>query len=141
MIQQQQNSEQASEATSALHRKVRVGKADHQARAMSLPKALRLSLAKVADELCDMAMAVIGIRAQTCKADELTSHLQGTTLLMLMDGPQRRRGAAAGGCRTRGGGKGKHEAREERRTLKPLSSAQNCRSRDEGLIFDRMFIM
>ena len=94
MIQQQQNSEQASEATSALHRKVRVGKADHQARAMSLPKALRLSLAKVADELCDMAMAVIGIRAQTCKADELTSHLQGTTLLMLMDGPQRRRGAA-----------------------------------------------
>jgi flagellar motor switch/type III secretory pathway protein FliN len=77
-----------------LRRKTSVGKADHQARAMSLPKALRVSLAKVADELCEMAMAVIGVRRQTCKATDLAALFEEQSLLVLLDGTLQRRGAA-----------------------------------------------
>ena len=77
-----------------MHRKTSVGKADHQARAMTLAKAFRVSLAKVADELCDMAMAVIGVRHQLCKAAALSDMLDAQSLLVLLDGTLQRRGAA-----------------------------------------------
>ena len=70
MEKQQDN--QSQPAASVLHRKTSVGKAVHLARAMTLPKAFRLSLAKTADELYDMAMAVIGVRQQLCTSAELS---------------------------------------------------------------------
>lgn len=77
-----------------MHRKVQAGRAEHQSRAMSLAKALRLTLAKVADEMFDMSMAVIGVRSETCSGEGLAEHLADPGLLMLLDGPSRRRAAA-----------------------------------------------
>ncbi len=91
---EQENSNQADQAASVLQRKTSVGKAEHQARAMSLPKALRISMAKVADDLCEMALAVIGVRRQTCKLSELPDVFDPKHLLVLLDGTLRRRAAA-----------------------------------------------
>ena len=92
MEKQQDN--QSQPAASVLHRKTSVGKAVHLARAMTLPKAFRLSLAKTADELYDMAMAVIGVRQQLCTNAELSELLDEKSLLVLLDGTLQRRGAA-----------------------------------------------
>ncbi len=78
---------------SPLHRKVQAGRATHQARAMSLAKALRLTLAKVADDMFEMSMAVIGVRSETCAGEKLADHLAASGLLMLLDGPMRTRAA------------------------------------------------
>ncbi|NNK16829.1 MAG: flagellar motor switch protein FliM, partial [Sulfitobacter sp.] len=77
-----------------IHRKAQVGKAEHQARAMSLAKALRLTLARVSDDLFDMSMAVIGVRTEKCAGDDLSGKLSDPGLLMLLDGPARSRAAA-----------------------------------------------
>lgn len=77
-----------------IHRKAQAGRAEHQARAMSLAKALRLTVARVADDLLDVAVAAIGVRSQRCPGDEISEHLDGGGLLMLLDGPARARGAA-----------------------------------------------
>lgn len=77
-----------------LHRKVAQGRAVHQARAVSLPKALRVTVAKVADELFDMAMAVIGARVADHMADDLAEVLDVPGLMLLLEGPARRRAAA-----------------------------------------------
>lgn len=84
----------ASPERTIMHRKVQAGRAEHQSRAMSLAKALRLTLAKVADEMFDMSMAVIGVRSETCPGEGLVEHLADPGLLMLLDGPSRARAAA-----------------------------------------------
>lgn len=76
-----------------LHRKARAGRAEHQARAMSLAKALRLTLAKVAEEEFEMSMAAISLRSQTCAGENIDQQLNATDLLMLFDGPGRSRAA------------------------------------------------
>ena len=83
------------DARSVLARKTQAGRVTHQARAMSVPKALRLTLAKVADELLDMAMAVIGVRIEKCESNRLAQVFKEPALLMLLDGPARRCAAAA----------------------------------------------
>lgn len=77
-----------------IHRKVRAGVHEHQVRAMSLLKALRLTTAKIADDLYDMSMAVIGARSETRLSESLPEVFDGSALLILLDGPDRRRGAA-----------------------------------------------
>ncbi|MEL6452834.1 MAG: hypothetical protein AAFQ19_16395 [Pseudomonadota bacterium] len=69
------------------------GREQRAARAMTLQKALRLTLAKVADEVLDLPMAVIGAVVQDASGDGLEDRLQDAALLMLLDGPH---GAAGG---------------------------------------------
>lgn len=85
----------AASGRTIIHRKAQAGRAEHQARAMSLGKALRLTLARSADDLFDLALAVIGVRFETCDGDDLENKLDGASLLMLLDGPSRARAAAA----------------------------------------------
>lgn len=84
----------AAAARSALVRKAVVGREEHQARAMTLPKALRLTAAKVANEMFDMALAVIGFRAERHAGDALAPLFDDAGLLMLLEGPDRQRAAA-----------------------------------------------
>jgi len=61
---------------------------------MSLAKALRVTLAKVADDLCNMAMAAIGIKISRVDGPSVAPLLEGPNLLLLLDGPMGRNGAA-----------------------------------------------
>ena len=45
---------------SVLQRIAQAGKQEHQVRSMTVPKSLRVGLAKTADELLGMALVVIG---------------------------------------------------------------------------------
>lgn len=78
-----------------LHRKVQAGRAERQARGMSLVKALRLTLAKVADDLFGLSMGVIAVRSDRCPVDRLQDAFADAGLLMVLDGPGGARGAAA----------------------------------------------
>lgn len=71
---------------SVLQRKAQVGKQEHQARAMTVPKALRVGLAKVADDAFDMALAVIGVTKETAAASVVLEDVGEETLLLLLDG-------------------------------------------------------
>lgn len=79
---------------SALRRKADSGRAAHQARVMSLAKALRITLAKVADDLFEMPMAVIGAKIEDCDGDDVQDVFDSAALLLLLDGPTRSPGAA-----------------------------------------------
>lgn len=72
---------------SVLQRKAQAGKQEHQARSMTVPKSLRVSLAKVADDLFDMALAVIGVTQEKCAGDGLNAVIEPDSLLLLLDGP------------------------------------------------------
>ena len=74
------------DAMSVLQRKAQVGKQEHQARAMTVPKALRVCLAKVADDAFDMALAVIGVTKETAAASVVLEDVGEETLLLLLDG-------------------------------------------------------
>jgi flagellar motor switch protein FliM len=96
MTQDQQNAPLAPRsggAKSALHRKMATGRTEHQARVMTLARALRLSVAKAADDTLDMAMAALSLRTQEVTGPDLLELFDDTSLLMLLDGPQRRRAA------------------------------------------------
>ncbi len=92
-------SEQTAPATAAdssgtiIHRKAAAGLAEHQARAMSLAKALRLTFAKVADTLFDMSIGVISVRRETLARDAINDALGSDGLRMVFDGPMRARAA------------------------------------------------
>lgn len=73
---------------SILQRKAQVGKKEHQARAMTVPKSLRVGLAKVADEAFDLALAVIGVTHETCTLDEALEPVTDDMLMLTMDGRQ-----------------------------------------------------
>jgi hypothetical protein len=75
----------------ALRRKAQAGFAEHQTKAMSLAKAFRVSVAKVADTMLDMAMAVLGYRTEQRTGEDLSEVFSDESLLILMDGPHRRR--------------------------------------------------
>lgn len=74
---------------SVLQRKAQAGKQEHQARAMTVPKALRVSIAKIADKVFDMALAVIGNAQERCEGDTIAETLDDNALLILLDGPGR----------------------------------------------------
>lgn len=79
---------------SVLQRKAQVGKREHQARSMTVPKALRVALAKVADSRFDMALAVIGVTQEKCASDDVASAFGKDGLLLMLDGPEGKCGAA-----------------------------------------------
>jgi len=87
-------SEKPTKSGSALHRKVATGRAEHQAREMSLPKALRLTVGKVADGLFGLAIASISLRIKDVVGEELGTAFLDDGLLVLLDGPMGRRAAA-----------------------------------------------
>jgi flagellar motor switch/type III secretory pathway protein FliN len=72
---------------SVLQRKAQAGKQEHQARAMSVPKALRVSVAKSADDLFDLPMAVIGAVQEKCSSVGLPEKVDENGLMIFLDGP------------------------------------------------------
>lgn len=74
-------------SNSVLARKVAAGTEDHQARAMTLAKATRLTLAKVGDDLLDLPLAVISIVVEERTIDRCDEYLDDDMLLSLLDGP------------------------------------------------------
>ena len=81
-------------AAPVLRRMTRKGQAEHTARATSLAKALRLTLAKVADARLNLPLAALAIRTHRQEGSDLQEVLPKDHLLLLLDGPQGRRGAA-----------------------------------------------
>ncbi|MGB7243003.1 MAG: FliM/FliN family flagellar motor switch protein [Sulfitobacter sp.] len=77
-----------------LQRKAQAGTRDHQSRTMSVPKALRLSVAKVANDLFSMALSVIGATKVLTSAADCAAEFDDDSLLVLLDGPEQASGAA-----------------------------------------------
>ena len=80
-------------AQSVLGRIATAGREDHQARAMTLQKAVRVAMAKVADALMDLPLSVIGVVTQSVAGDALNEVLTEDALLLLLDGPRGAQGA------------------------------------------------
>jgi flagellar motor switch/type III secretory pathway protein FliN len=96
MAQDQQNAPSETGingSSSVLHRKAATGRAEHEARSVSIARALRLSAAKVADDLFDMAVAAISVRTQEVAGPDLIEFFDDSALLLLFDGPNSRRAA------------------------------------------------
>ena len=55
----------SSDTDTIIHRKVEASRAQHLARAMTLPKALRLSVARVADEVLDLPLAALSVGVES----------------------------------------------------------------------------
>ena len=70
--------------TNVLGRIAAAGREERQARAMTLPKAMRLTLAKVADALMDLPLAVIGavVAVFISAAAEFRLHNDGETTIV-----------------------------------------------------------
>lgn len=83
----------SSESNAVLRKKASAARETYQARAMSPDKALRLSLAKSADELLDLSVVVLSCRYDFLTAEDLAEHLSDEALLILLDGAQRVPGA------------------------------------------------
>lgn len=77
-----------AERRTVLQRKVDAARDDQFARAMSLRKALRLTLPKVADDLFGLPVSVIGITQTLVPQTRLADLFDPTSLLVLLDGPQ-----------------------------------------------------
>lgn len=73
--------------TSLVQRKARSGREAHAARAMSLARALRLTAAKQGEKMMSLSLSALGVTRHTCSGDDLTSRLDETSLILLMDGP------------------------------------------------------
>ncbi|WP_299298089.1 hypothetical protein [uncultured Tateyamaria sp.] len=70
------------------------GREERKARAMTLQKAMRVTLARVADALMELPMAVIGAVVQPVEGDAVEAALSDDKLLLLLDGPGRYAAAA-----------------------------------------------
>lgn len=79
---------------SVLHRKTAAGQQQHQARSVTVAKAMRLSIAKVAKDVFNMAMQAIGLVVEDRSHDACIDMMDDVALLVLLDGPQGRVGAA-----------------------------------------------
>ncbi|MCR8825766.1 FliM/FliN family flagellar motor switch protein [Pseudosulfitobacter koreensis] len=79
---------------SVLHRKTAAGQQQHQARSVTVAKAMRLSIAKVAKDVFNMAMQAIGLVVEERSQEACIEMMDDIALLVLLDGPQGRVGAA-----------------------------------------------
>ena len=80
---------------SVLQRKAQAGKQEYHARSMTVPKALRIGLAKAADEDLSLALAVIGATQSKCQGDALSEVLNADDLFLMLDGARGALGGAA----------------------------------------------
>lgn len=78
-----------------LRRKVEAARDDQFTRAMSMRKALRLTVPKVADDVFGLSLGVIGVTQNQVPQDQVLSAFSNDTLLVLLDGPQGAVAAAA----------------------------------------------
>jgi flagellar motor switch/type III secretory pathway protein FliN len=72
---------------SVLQRKAQVGRQEHQARAMTVAKALRVGLAKVGEEPFGMALAAIGVTQEKTTIERLLEDAGEGKLALMLDGP------------------------------------------------------
>lgn len=93
----------SAETQSILQRKAAIGKQEHEARAMSVAKAVRQSVAKLGNELFEMPLSVIGIVTEERSAEKLSDIVDETALLALLEGDGGRVGAAIIGPQIVGG--------------------------------------
>lgn len=86
--------------TSVLERKLAVGREDARGGERSALRALRLALARVAEELFELPMAVIGAKQARCDHDGAGTYLFDDQLLVLLDGVDGLAGAVSldGAC-------------------------------------------
>ncbi|WP_439148970.1 FliM/FliN family flagellar motor C-terminal domain-containing protein [Sulfitobacter sp.] len=73
---------------SAMRRKTQAGQALHQSRTVSVPKALRLTLSKVGNDLFSLPLATIGVTQETVDNESCRDIFKDENLLVLMDGPR-----------------------------------------------------
>ncbi|MEP2891275.1 hypothetical protein [Tateyamaria sp.] len=78
-----------TEEQSILGRKTAAGREQRKARAMTLQKAMRVTMAKVADQVMDLPVSVIGVVVQSVAGDDVEAALDDAALLLLLDGPAR----------------------------------------------------
>jgi flagellar motor switch protein FliM len=78
-----------------LRRKARAGREEHQARVMAPPRALRLAIARAAEQLFEMALTVTSIEFRQVIQDQAIAAFSDDRLLMVLDGPQGALGAAS----------------------------------------------
>ncbi len=83
----------ATRSNTVLGRIAAAGREDHQARAMSLQKAMRVTLAKVANSLMNLPLAVIGSVMQELSSEGLEAIISDEMLLLMLDGPGQLGGA------------------------------------------------
>lgn len=83
---------------SIIHRKARVAREDFDARAMSPAKAMRLALAKSADDLFGLALTVSTLEQTDMSAKSVLSGVAEGDLLLLLDGAGGERGAVMADC-------------------------------------------
>lgn len=79
--------------SSVLRRKAQIGQEQFQARAMTAARALRVALAKVAQDEIGLALAAIGLTEARGPAEPVLKSLDETTLLILLESPGRGPGA------------------------------------------------
>lgn len=83
-----------SETQTVLARIAASAREQRKAKAMTLQKALRVSMAKVADQLMALPMAVLSSTIHDLPGEGLEDSLSDGTLLLLLDGPKGLLGAA-----------------------------------------------
>lgn len=81
-------------SSSVLQRKMEAGRDAPTSNGRSAAAALRIALARAADDLFDLAISVIGLNQGRVALDELGIHLQDDRLLVLLDGPDGQLGIA-----------------------------------------------
>lgn len=81
-------------SNSALHRKMQAGRDAPASNGRSAAAALRIGLARAADDLFDLGLSVIGLSQARATRDELEKHLKNERLLILLDGPEGQLGVA-----------------------------------------------
>jgi flagellar motor switch/type III secretory pathway protein FliN len=84
----------ATNPLSILARKAAQGTLDQEARVMSVPKAMRLSLAKLGKDVFEMPLSMIGAVAEERRASEISELIGETDLLCLLEDDRGRVGAA-----------------------------------------------
>jgi flagellar motor switch protein FliM len=78
---------------SVIHQKAKVAREEFDARGMSTSKALRLALARVADQYYDLPVVVTTVEQFRLAQSGLPGEISEDGLLLLLDGPARYRGA------------------------------------------------
>lgn len=82
-----------SATNAGLRRKAKFARDDHEARAMSVARALRMGLEKAADVDLGMALVVQTVQRSAADLPTVLGQIPGDVLLLLLEGPQGARGS------------------------------------------------